>query len=411
MAAPKIYTVSQISSYVDQMFRNDYFLSGRIYVEGEISTKNFYPRYNMLFFTVKDAQTVLSCVMYANDGAPRWNASLNKGQKVTLFGEIRSVARNDSKYQMIVRGVQLKGTGDYHEQYMKLWHELNARGYFDPYTKKKIPAFVHTLGVVTSPSGAVVHDIIHVAKQRHPGIRILVYPAKVMGDGAPETLAAGIEAMQQAGVDVILIGRGGGSREDLIAFDDRLVAEAIHNSRIPVISAVGHETDKTIADLTADATENAPSTAAVLAVPEIAVLQEELLQIREDLYESMQRRILFEQQRLAGMSMKLELCSPLQRLENQKQNLEASRAALERQMQQHLERSRTKLALIRERLEGASPYRKLEAGYALVTDDQGKRVTGVQKLQPGMKLTVRFADGRAQALVQDVGVQPKGIPE
>ena len=282
-----IYSVEQVNKYILSMFRDDYLLHD-ICVRGEISNCKYHSS-GHIYFTLKDAASQLSCVMFASN-AKSLNFRLENDLEVELRGSVECYLR-DGKYQLYVKQAKKGDKGDLAKRFEELKKRLREEGLFDESIKQPIPKDVRKVGIVTAPTGAAVHDIITVSKRRNPYIELILYPALVQGDGAKESIARGILALEQVGVDVIIVGRGGGSMEDLWAFNEEIVAQAIYNCPIPVISAVGHETDFTIADFVADLRAATPSAAAELAVPEIKPILQEIEEYQNKFDLSMNRII------------------------------------------------------------------------------------------------------------------------
>ena len=257
-----VYSVGQINNYIRRMIQQDILLS-RVYVRGEVSNLKYHTS-GHIYFSLKDETGTLSCVMFAGNRKGLTFAMKN-GDKVICAGNFDVYTRGGN-YQMYVKAIRLEGAGILYERYLKLKAELEEMGMFDAVYKKPVPRYARRVGIVTAPTGAAIRDIQNISARRNPYIELILYPALVQGEGAAETIARGIEKLDDAGVDVIIVGRGGGSIEDLWAFNEEIVARAIFNCRTPVISAVGHETDTTIADFVADLRAPTPSAAAELAV-------------------------------------------------------------------------------------------------------------------------------------------------
>ena len=272
-----VYTVKQVNSYIKNMFTQDFMLS-RIYVKGEISNCKYHTS-GHIYFSLKDESGTIACVMFAGSRAGL-SFRLQDGQQVIALGSV-SVYERDGKYQLYAREIVRDGVGALYERFEALKKELSEMGMFAPEYKQPIPRYVHTVGIVTAPTGAAVRDIINIAGRRNPYVQLILYPAQVQGDGAAQSVAQGIRALEKKQVDVIIVGRGGGSIEDLWAFNEETVARAIFDCTVPVISAVGHETDTTIADFVADMRAPTPSAAAELAVYDIREVKERLLAYRE----------------------------------------------------------------------------------------------------------------------------------
>ena len=394
----KVYSVGQINTYIRNMFTQDFVLN-RVSVRGEISNLKYHTS-GHIYFTLKDASAAIACVMFA--GARGGLAfRMSNGQQVVVDGAV-NVYERDGKYQLYATKIRQDGAGELYEKFLELKEELEEMGMFAPEYKQPIPKFVRRLGVVTAPTGAAIRDIINIATRRNPGIRIILYPAKVQGEGAAESVAAGLAALDALGVDVIIAGRGGGSIEDLWAFNEETVARAIFACRTPVISAVGHETDTTIADFVADLRAPTPSAAAELAVADVTawlqVLDEDALQLQR----LMQRMIKDARSRLRECELRMRYAKPQQRLMQQKQRLDEYEERLRRAMQSLLEQTRHQLALIEERLRRLSPYEKLESGYGCILTEDGRRIRSISQVAPGEVVQICLADGRMTAQIQEV---------
>ena len=394
----KVYSVGQINTYIRNMFTQDFVLN-RVSVRGEISNLKYHTS-GHIYFTLKDASAAIACVMFA--GARGGLAfRMSNGQQVVVDGAV-NVYERDGKYQLYATKIRQDGAGELYEKFLELKEELEEMGMFAPEYKQPIPKFVRKLGVVTAPTGAAIRDIISIATRRNPGIRIILYPAKVQGEGAAESVAAGLAALDALGVDVIIVGRGGGSIEDLWAFNEETVARAIFSCHTPVISAVGHETDTTIADFVADLRAPTPSAAAELAVEDVTAWLQALDEDALQLQRIMQRMIKDARSRLRECELRMRYAKPQQRLIQQKQRLDEYEERLRRAMQSLLEQTRHQLALIEERLRRLSPYEKLESGYGCILTEDGRRIRSVSQVAPGEVVQIYLADGRMTARIQEV---------
>ena len=394
----KVYSVGQINTYIRNMFTQDFVLN-RVSVRGEISNLKYHTS-GHIYFTLKDASAAIACVMFA--GARGGLAfRMSNGQQVVVDGAV-NVYERDGKYQLYATKIRQDGAGELYEKFLELKEELEEMGMFAPEYKQPIPKFVRRLGVVTAPTGAAIRDIINIATRRNPGIRIILYPAKVQGEGAAESVAAGLAALDALGVDVIIVGRGGGSIEDLWAFNEETVARAIFSCHTPVISAVGHETDTTIADFVADLRAPTPSAAAELAVADVTAWLQALDEDALQLQRIMQRMIKDARSRLRECELRMRYAKPQQRLMQQKQRLDEYEERLRRAMQSLLEQTRHQLALIEERLRRLSPYEKLESGYGCILTEDGRRIRSVLQVAPGEVVQICLADGRMTARIQEV---------
>ena len=393
-----VYSVFQISNYIKNMFRQDILLSGNVSVQGEVS--NCKDHSTGLYFTLKDDKAVISCVMFRS-AAAGLAFSMRPGDKVTVTGTIDTYPKSGS-YQLYARKIEKSGSGELYERFLRLKEELEDMGMFDAGYKKPIPGFAQKIGIVTAPTGAVIQDIQNVSRRRHPGVSLYLYPSLVQGDAAAANIVRGIETLDRLGLDVIIVGRGGGSIEDLWAFNEEQVARAIFDAETPVISAVGHESDWTIADYVADLRAPTPSAAAELAVPDF---KEILLGIRDReayLDRLMTESVSFARMKLDAFNGKLKAESPVALLKTRRGEIENCRIRLTGSLAAALEESRRKLITFAERLEGSSPVKKLTQGYSFVSDTAGKTVDSIRKTKPGDELSIHVTDGIISASVTGV---------
>ena len=311
------------------------------------------------------------------------------------------VYERDGKYQLYARQIQLDGAGALYERYERLKLELEERGMFAPQYKQPIPRYIRTLGVVTAATGAAVRDIMNIAGRRNPYVQIILYPAIVQGDAAPASIVNGIHALERMDVDVIIVGRGGGSIEDLWAFNEEVVAQAIFDCPVPVISAVGHETDTTIADFVADLRAPTPSAAAELAVYDIGQLEDRLEEYACTLQHMCRRVIRHYRQEVEQYSVRMRYLSPLNTIRTKRTQALSLEERLQNLMERRLRDSRHRLALYVEQMKGLSPLDKLNQGYAYVADDTGRTLTSVGQVDVGDRMTVYVKDGSLQAQVME----------
>lgn len=393
----KAYWVSEINRYIKHVFDEDFAL-GRIYIKGEVSNCKYHSS-GHIYFTLKDNQSQLACVMFASN-RNGLDFELQEGQSVVVFGNI-TVYERDGKYQLYAKEIKLDGAGILYEKYLKLKTELEEEGLFAPEYKQPIPTFAKRVGVVTAITGAAIHDIENISTRRNPYIQLVLYPAQVQGQGAAETIVRGIHVLDQMGLDVIIVGRGGGSIEDLWAFNEEIVARAIFESETPIISAVGHETDVTIADFVADLRAPTPSAAAELAVADIREVFAKLREYEDKMTQKISWKISVYRSLLEQKKLRLEHANPLSQLQQKRQRLMDIEDRLERGMSGKMERKKYRLALLAERLEGMSPLKKLSQGYAFLTDEKKRPVKSVKKVKKGQKLTVSVTDGEIFATVDD----------
>ena len=391
-----IYSVSQVNSYIKNMFAQDFALS-RISVRGEVSNCKYHTS-GHIYFTLKDRTGTLSAVMFASQRRGL-SFQLQEGQQVVVSGSV-DVYERDGKYQLYARKIELDGKGDLFERFCRLRDELAEMGMFAAEYKQPIPKFATRIGVVTASTGAAVRDIINITRRRNPYVQLVLYPALVQGAGAAQSIAAGIRTLDDMNLDVLIVGRGGGSIEDLWAFNEELVARAIFECRTPVISAVGHETDVTIADYVADLRAPTPSAAAELAVFDYRQFEETRLAYEAALVRSMERQIERRRNRLEHDRLRLKIHDPERQINEKRQFL----ADLEEHLQYAIERkildARHRLALASGRLHGLSPLEKISKGYGFLTDADEKRIEHIADVAAGDRVTIRISDGRIDARVE-----------
>lgn len=393
-----VYSVSWVNAYVRNMISQDFMLQS-LTVKGEASNVKYHSS-GHLYFTLKDGQSAMACVMFAGNRAGL-KFRLSEGMQILVSGSL-DVYERDGKYQLYAREIKPAGTGELYERYERLKKELEEMGMFDPLYKKEIPQYSKRLGVVTAPTGAAVRDIISVSKRRNPGVEIILYPAIVQGEWAVSSIINGIHALEQIGVDVMIVGRGGGSIEDLWAFNEEAVARAIFDCEIPVISAVGHETDTTIADFVADLRAPTPSAAAELAVFEAANVLEGLTGYQNRLYARMQINLERNRLRLQSLETKVKALSPTMKLKEQRMRLMSLEERIENAMDGILIKMKHRLALSAQCLDGLSPLKKLSSGYAFVCGGDGKSVRHIKEMQVGDMVSIQFVDGLAKAEVKEL---------
>lgn len=380
------------------MFTQDYFLQ-TVFVKGEVSNCKYHPS-GHIYFTLKDSASALNCIMFAGDR--RGLAfRLTEGQQVIAKGSV-SVFERDGRYQLYVKEITLDGAGALYEKYEHLKRELAEEGMFAPEYKQPIPKYIHTLGVVTADTGAAVRDIIQIATRRNPYVQIILYPALVQGASAAPSIVNGIRALERQGVDVMIVGRGGGSIEDLWAFNERMVAQAVFDCTVPIISAVGHETDTTIIDYVADLRAPTPSAAAELAVTAANDIDQEILSGQERLYRQMDRVLQRKRQQAEQREMRLKYLSPANRIREKRTYSIQLEERLENRMQTILRDRRHALALYIERMKAVSPLEKLNSGFSYVEAADGKNIRSVTQVREGDSLRIRVSDGVIDTKVEQV---------
>lgn len=390
-----VYTVGQLNSYIRNMFTQDYLLQ-RLFVKGEVSNCKYHTS-GHIYFSLKDPKGTISCVMFAGN-RPGLSFRLADGQQVIVGGAV-DVYERDGKYQMYARQILLDGSGQLYEKYERLKRELEESGMFAPEYKRPIPRYVRTLGVVTADTGAAVRDIIQIAHRRNPYVQIVLCPAIVQGEAAVPSIVEGIRRLERLGVDVMIVGRGGGSMEDLWAFNEREVAQAVFDCSVPVISAVGHETDTTIIDFVSDLRAPTPSAAAELAVADIGEVFRELASAGDALNRLMRRRVEEKRMRLHQARLRLKLLGPLNRIREQKMLALRAEERMQEQMRRILDNRRNRLLLCLERLKGLSPLEKLSSGYAYVTNENGENIRSVSQAVPGENVWIQVTDGQIGARI------------
>lgn len=399
----QIYTVSQVNNYIKNVFLKDYVLN-HIYMKGEVSNCKYHTS-GHIYFTLKDGSAQMACVMFAGQRSGL-SFQLEEGQSILVFGSI-SVYERDGKYQMYAKEIRLDGIGLLYERFEALKQKLRQEGLFDVERKQSIPEFPSSIGIVTAPTGAAIRDMVSIAKRRNPYVQLILYPAQVQGSGAAETIVRGIQTLDKFGVDTIIIGRGGGSIEDLWAFNEETVARAIAACKTPIVSAVGHETDTTIADFAADLRAPTPSAAAELAVNDISLLLAGLVDCHQALVQGLMRRIEQAKSRAGEYRLRLSYTSPSYQIAQKRQLALGMEEELKRWMKNALLRERHKVALAAQSLKGLSPLDKLSQGYSYVSRTKGQVVKSISGIQPGEQLFIDVTDGRITAIVEDVKALPK----
>lgn len=400
-----VYSVGQVNTYIKNMFQQDFMLN-RIYVRGEVSNCKYHTS-GHIYFSLKDETGAIACVMFA--GQRKGLAfSMKNGDRVVVGGSV-SVYERDGKYQLYAREITLEGAGLLYERYLALKKELEEMGMFAKEYKQSIPRYIKTLGIVTAPTGAAVQDIRNIAGRRNPYVQLILYPALVQGEGAADSIVKGIQTLDAYGVDVMIVGRGGGSIEDLWAFNEEKVARAIFEAKTPIISAVGHETDTTIADFAADLRAPTPSAAAELAVADIRLLLDNLTGFRQKLRRSMDNRLQAMEQNLKYYRTKLELLSPQGRIREMRTRLLDDEGRIQSAMENQIYRARQNLDIYIERMKGLSPLDKLKQGFSYVENQEGKGVTSISQVKKGDTVNIRVTDGTLVASITGAEAAERSI--
>ena len=398
-----VYSVSQLNNYIKNMVTSDFLLS-HISVRGEVSNFKGAGSSGHIYFTLKDKGAEVSVAMWKSRRSGL-KGELKNGASVTVTGSV-DVYTVRGTYQIIADRIEPEGLGELFIKYEELKKELSERGMFDEMYKKPIPEHITTLGVVTAETGAAIRDVIQIAHRRNPYVRIILSPAQVQGERAAESIAAAIERLDALEPDVMIVGRGGGSIEDLWAFNEEPVAYAIFNARTPVISAVGHETDTTIADYVADRRAPTPSAAAELAVFSYDDFVAEIDRLSDRLSDRMERIIGYSRMRLLADSEALKKHSPENQLLSIKKELSNVRLRLDTAMDNRLASDRRRLSVLAERIDGRSPAKKLAGGYAYARDASGKRLVSVDQVAGGDELRLNVSDGEILSRVEKKWKQP-----
>lgn len=403
MQREQAFSVSQISEYIKMTLESNPVLRD-VWLRGEIS--NFKSNFSSghLYFSLKDETSTIRAVMFRGNSS-KLRFRPESGMKVLVHGRI-STYTPSGDYQIILDEMQPDGEGALALAFEQLKRRLSAEGLFDPERKKPIPKYVSRVGVITSASGAALHDIINVSGRRCPMADIVIYPAYVQGEMAPRSLASGIKFFNdREAVDLIIIGRGGGSMEDLWGFNDENLARVIAASNIPVISAVGHETDFTICDFVADLRAPTPSAAAEIAFFDVREVQNRLAYLRHKADTAVTRRIVYLENRLDILKKSAELHSPMGSLEEKNVRLQRLSDRLQREMTSKIDNSENRFKMLLTRLEGSNPLTLLTNGYAMAQNSAGEVITSVSEANIGERIEITLSDGRIRADVVDIEVQ------
>ena len=416
-----VYSVTEINRYISNMFDND-FLMQQVSVKGEVSNCKYHSS-GHIYFSIKDNNSLLNCIMFAGKRTTGLKFRMQEGDKVVIKGNI-GVYENQGKYQLYASSIEKQGKGELYQKFLQLKEELSDMGMFADIYKKPIPKYAMNIGVVTANTGAAIQDIINITKRRNPYVQLILYPAQVQGIGATETIVKGINVLDaMPEVDIIIVGRGGGSLEDLWAFNERIVAEAIFNCETPVISAVGHEVDYTIADFVSDLRAPTPSAAAELAVFEYKKYEEDVLKLQRDLKDSIQRKIRLDREYLYSYKRQLDSLSPIRiiqskrqrlsdmqinldsimkaKLTDRKKDLDSLENMLSKSMQDNAVKTRQELGILAEKLNGLSPLTKLKGGYVYASKED-KAIKSVNNISKGDNIELYLIDGKAMANVSEV---------
>lgn len=393
-----VYTVKQVNAYVKNMFAQDFMLN-RIYVKGEVSNLKYHTS-GHIYFSLKDESGTIACVMFAGQRSGL-SFRMQEGQQIIVLGSV-TVYERDGKYQLYAKEIILDGAGLLYERFQQLKNELEDMGMFAREYKQPIPKFVQKVGIVTAPTGAAVRDIINIASRRNPYVQLILFPALVQGEGAAESIVKGIKALEKQNVDVMIVGRGGGSMEDLWAFNEEIVARAVFECSVPVISAVGHETDTTIIDYVADLRAPTPSAAAELAVYEYKHLKETISGYKDLMMRSLNQRIYIERLKCEKYKTKFVYLNPLSKLHDWQQKLVDYEDKISMLMSLKIKDSKQELFIRIEQMKRVSPLDKLKQGFSFVQNKTSKAVTSVSDVELNETLTIFVTDGQIEAAVKSV---------
>ena len=392
-----VYSVKQVNAYIKNMFTQDFMLN-RIYVKGEVSNCKYHTS-GHIYFSLKDESGSIACIMFAGN-RNGLGFRMQDGQQVIALGNVTTYER-DGKYQLYAKEIILDGAGLLYEKFEELKRELGEMGMFAEEYKQPIPKFAKRIGIVTAPTGAAIRDIMNVSSRRNPYVQLVLYPALVQGDGAAESIVKGIQMLDAHGVDVMIVGRGGGSIEDLWSCNEEIVARAIFECTTPIISAVGHETDTTIADYVADMRAPTPSAAAELAVFEYHALENYLDEKRLKLKRTLYQKIQLTRMQLERYHVKMNYLHPRTKLQKQQQRSLDTEQKMRSAMENKLGMAKQRLAIKIEQMKGLSPLTKLNQGFSYVTSESGKVVKSVEHVSANDSLKIYVTDGIVKAKVED----------
>ncbi|MCR4845980.1 MAG: exodeoxyribonuclease VII large subunit [Eubacterium sp.] len=394
----KYYTVGQVNTYIKNLIASDYLLKSLV-IKGEVSNCKYHSM-GHIYFSLKDETGSMPCVMFKSSITSGLKFRLEDGMSVYIQGSI-NVYERDGRYQLYARKIiQDENTkGKLFAEYEKLKEKLNEEGLFDFDIKKPIPAYPKAVGIVTAKTGAAIQDIMNIAKRRNPYVQLVLYPAKVQGDGAAETIVKGIETLDKMGLDTIIIGRGGGSIEDLWAFNEEIVARAVYAAKTPIISGTGHEVDNTIADYVADMRAPTPSAAAELAIPDIMSTINRFRSLRNEMDRAVRSRISETSLRLEGLRKRLEALSPEKLLHDRQQYLASLSDRMTLLMDGKFNSYKNRLGVAIARLDGLSPTAKLKNGFGYL-ESGGKPLESVSDVGSGDEIHITIHDGDLSAIIR-----------
>ena len=398
-----IYPVGQVNKYIKNMFAQDFMLH-LISIKGEVSNCKYHTS-GHIYFTLKDKAGAMSAVMFAGN-AKNMTFRMKDGDQVVVTGSVE-VYEKMGTYQIYARQIELDGEGNLYLRFEQLKKELEEMGMFAAEYKRSIPKYAGKIGVVTAQTGAAIQDIRNISGRRNPYVQLILYPALVQGEGAAQSIVNGIHALDRMGLDIIIVGRGGGSIEDLWAFNEEIVARAIFECNTPVISAVGHETDWTIADFVSDRRAPTPSAAAELAVFDYRQMIDQLSNIKKRMDSNLSGKIEFYRERLSHIKTRVSYSSPENRLNENRKRLADLEERLLLLMQQQIKDKRQKLIMLSTRLDADSPVKKLSQGYAYVSKEDGRNIHSAADITCGDNIDIYLIDGRAKAVISEVDLNER----
>ena len=398
-----IYPVGQVNKYIKNMFAQDFMLH-LISIKGEVSNCKYHTS-GHIYFTLKDKAGAMSAVMFAGN-AKNMTFRMKDGDQVVVTGSVE-VYEKMGTYQIYARQIELDGAGNLYLRFEQLKKELEEMGMFAAEYKRPIPKYAGKIGVVTAQTGAAIQDIRNISSRRNPYVQLILYPALVQGEGAAQSIVNGIHALDRMGLDIIIVGRGGGSIEDLWAFNEEIVARAIFECNTPVISAVGHETDWTIADFVSDRRAPTPSAAAELAVFDHRQMIDQLSNIKKRMDSNLSGKIEFYRERLSHIKTRVSYLSPANRLNENRKRLADLEERLLLLMQQQIKDKRQKLIMLSTRLDADSPVKKLSQGYAYVSNEDGRNIHSAADITCGDSIDIYLIDGRAKAVISEVDLNER----
>lgn len=395
----KIYTVLQINNYIKNMFENDYLLRN-VQIKGEVSNVKYHTS-GHIYFSLKDEESGIQCVMFRSARNTGLDFTLENGQSIVITGNV-SVYERDGRYQIYAKQIVLDGRGNLYEAYERLKQKLYEEGLFEFDIKKPIPAYPKKVGIVTAQTGAAIRDIQNIAKRRNPYVQLYLYPALVQGEGAADTIVKGIETLDRMGMDTIIIGRGGGSIEDLWPFNEEMVARAIYAANTPIISGTGHEIDNTIADYAADLRAPTPSAACELAIPDVMSLIRQCEQYESRMKQCITGQISEKTRQLSNLWARLMGISPVRKFENQKIYIDTLCDRLVQAACQNYDKKKHQYDVLLAKLNGLSPTAKLVGGYGYIETEQGQALYNTDDVAVGDDIRVTLWDGSLNATVKEI---------